>query len=65
MNYIFFRGADNKFELDFTSNLHDIINSEHQVLDMSATYRPVKEYQPEYRRSLRVSVFLQTIQIND
>jgi len=47
------RGSDGKFELDFESNPADIINSEHHEMD--AVYRPVVNYTPEYRRSLRVS----------
>jgi len=47
------RGSDGKFELDFESNPADIINSEHHEMD--AVYRPVVDYKPEYRRSLRVS----------
>jgi len=47
------RGSDGKFELDFESNSTDIINSEHHEMD--AVYRPVVDYKPEYRRSLRVS----------
>jgi len=46
------RGSGGKFELDFESNLTDIINSEHHEMD--AVYRPVVDYKPEYRRSLRV-----------
>lgn len=40
-------------ELDFDSNPRDIINSEHHEFDNS-NLRIVKEYTPEYRRSLRV-----------
>jgi len=40
------------FELDFESDHLDIINSEHHEMD--AVYRPVIEYTPEYKRSLRV-----------
>jgi len=47
------RGSDGKFELDFESNSADIINSEHHEMD--AVYRPVVNYKPEYKRSLRVS----------
>lgn len=47
-----YRGSDGMFELDFESNPIDIINSEHHEVD--AVYRPVVDYRPEYRRSLRV-----------
>jgi len=50
------RGSDGKFELDFESNPGDFINSEHHEMD--AVYRPVVDYTPEYRRSLRVSVVI-------
>ena len=49
------RGSGNNFELDFESSPTDVINSETMELDFATAYRPVKEYQPEYRRSLRVS----------
>ena len=51
-----YRGSDGKLELDLDSNPTDIINSEHQVIDTNTAtaYRPVREYTPEYKRSLRV-----------
>ena len=42
-------------ELDF-SNKRDIINPEEYELDH--VYRPVQDYTPEYKRSLRVSCII-------
>lgn len=46
------RGTSGMLELDFDSNPMDIINSEHHEFDNSNA-RIVKEYTPEYRRSLK------------
>lgn len=40
--------------MDFESDPRDILNSAHQELDFATEVRPVSEYMPEYRRSLRV-----------
>ena len=43
-------------ELDFHSSPNDIRNPETQCIDLTSVYRPIREYSPEYRRSLRVGV---------
>lgn len=47
------RGSAGRLEIDFESNPRDILNSAHQELDFATEVRPVSEYMPEYRRSLR------------
>ena len=42
--------------MDFDSKSRDIIYSAHQELDFATDQRPVQEYIPEYRRSLRVGI---------
>ena len=51
------------FELDFESNPTDIINSEHHEFDEYSVGRLAREYTSEYRRSLRVSFAIFTIQL--
>ena len=48
----------NRLELDFESDPKDIINPESQEFDAD-NIRAVREYVPDYRRSLKVS-FLST-----
>ncbi|KAK3594491.1 hypothetical protein CHS0354_030011 [Potamilus streckersoni] len=42
-----------KLELDFTSDPFDIRNPETHIIDLTSINRPIIQYQPEYRRSLR------------
>ena len=56
--YCFLRGSAGRLEIDFESNPRDILNSAHQELDFATEVRPVSEYMPEYRRSLRVCIIL-------
>ena len=48
------RGNDGKLELDFESDPVDIRNPESHEFDYSSINRPLSQYSPEYRRSLRV-----------
>ncbi|XP_013400418.1 MORC family CW-type zinc finger protein 3 isoform X2 [Lingula anatina] len=51
------RSSDGMLELDFQSKPDDIMNLEHEQMDLNTTanavYRPVVEHKPEYTRSLR------------
>ncbi|CAE1304793.1 MORC [Acanthosepion pharaonis] len=47
------RGNDGKLELDFESDPVDIRNPESHEFDYSSINRPLSQYSPEYRRSLR------------
>ncbi|GAB1609197.1 family CW-type zinc finger 3-like, partial [Argonauta hians] len=47
------RGNDGKLELDFESDSADIRNPESHEFDYSSINRPLSQYSPEYRRSLR------------
>ncbi|XP_041353978.1 MORC family CW-type zinc finger protein 3-like isoform X2 [Gigantopelta aegis] len=47
------RTKDGQMELDFLSSPNDIRNPETQCIDLTSVYRPIREYSPEYRRSLR------------
>ena len=59
----FRKGDERQLELDFESMPLDVINPESQELDV-ANLRTVRDYEPVYRRSLRVCPLVQLVHVD-